>query len=285
MKSKNESWSWGKAFCFFGLIPACGIPFAFVRNFSHWQLFFILLGVCVPVFVIVDLLYPGFSVLKNLFAKPETEDPLNELRDYMDDLEEKCIELNGNISKLRSQATRVRRTIKQNAKEMEILSLKVDNARRTGNTKDEALALRQIGRLKSLNDKYGLMVDRLDDMLTMMGRIHEYTSYKLADTKNEFRMREQEYRAISSGYSAMMNAHDIMDGGQDSTGYDTANEKLQEELHAKIAEMETFMELSQPLFDDMEMHATANRLEGEKIYNRIMKEGNALLTRINGSGL
>ncbi len=245
-------------------------------SYPFWKLFLEILGIGAPLFVAVDLLLPGHSYIKSLFSKP---DPLDDLREYVDDLRDKCMELNGNIQKLKAQTVKIKRIIKQNNKEIDRLTISVDMARKNLKAADEALALNQIGRLDGLNAKYAKMLGQMDDLGAMLHKVQEYTSYKLADAQNEVRMREQEYNAVSSGYSAMMNAKDIMDGENDEMMVSAA-EKINAEIHAKLAEMEVFMELSEPLFSDLNMQKTIDRMEGERIYERIMQEGQILLDKI-----
>ncbi len=245
-------------------------------SFPFWKLFLEILGIGAPLFAAVDLLLPGHSYIKSLFSKP---DPLNDLREYVDDLRDKCMELNGNMQKLKAQTVKTKRIIKQNTKEIDRLTISVDMARKNIKPTDEALALNQIGRLDALNAKYTQMLGRMDDLYAMLHRVQEYTSYKLADAQNEVRMREQEYNAISSGYSAMMNAKDIMDSEGDEVMLSAA-QKLNDDLHAKLAEMEVFMELSEPLFSDLNVQKSIDRMEGERIYERIMLEGQAFLDRV-----
>lgn len=275
---KNANWGIIKPVVWMVSVLAAEFILCFTSpsSFPFWKLFLEILGIGAPLFAAVDLLLPGHSYIKSLFSKP---DPLDDLRDYVDNLKEKCVELNGNMQKLKAQTVKTKRIIKQNTKEIDRLTISVDMARKNIKPTDEALALNQIGRLDALNAKYTQMLGRMDDLYAMLHRVQEYTSYKLADAQNEVRMREQEYNAISSGYSAMMNAKDIMDSEGDEVMLSAA-QKLNDDLHAKLAEMEVFMELSEPLFSDLNVQKSIDRMEGERIYERIMLEGQAFLDKV-----
>jgi hypothetical protein len=121
------------------------------------------------------------------------------------------------------------------------------------------------------------ITDGVSDVATVVG-----SGCKLNDTKNEIRMKKQEFAAISSGYSAMVNAKNIMNGNyQQNEMYDSAIESLTNDLHVKIAEMDNFMQLSQPLFDDLDLQNETYKLEGAQLYEKIMTEGKAFLDKID----
>ena len=209
-------------------------------------------------------------------------DPIKILESYVKTLENNFNELNDNIAKLRRQIVKMKDTIKQNNREIEKSTRIIDEAQRQGRSEVVAVHYNQIGRLHKLNEKYALMVGRMDDLNNVLIKMHSYSSFKLNDTKNEIRMKKQEFAAISSGYSAMVNAKNIMNGNyQQNEMYDSAIESLTNDLHVKIAEMDNFMQLSQPLFDDLDLQNESYKLEGAQLYERIMTEGKAFLDKID----
>ena len=52
-------------------------------------------------------------------------------------------------------------------------------------------------------------------------------------------------------------------------------------LNIIIAEMDNFMQLSQPLFNDLDLQNEAYKLEGAQLYEKIMTEGKAFLDKID----
>lgn len=247
---------------------------------------FALLGLIV--FVITDkrarnLVSYGFKWLMRKITGLFTElDPIKILESYVKTLEKNFNELNENIAKLRRQILKIKDTIKQNNKEIERATRIIDEAQRQGRSEVVAVNYNQIGRLHKLNEKYALMVGRMDDLNNVLIKMHSYSSFKLSDTKNEIRMKKQEFAAISSGYSAMINAKNIMNGNfQQNEMYDSAIENLTSDLHTKIAEMDNFMQLSQPLFNDFDLQNEAYKLEGAQLYEKIMTEGKAFLDKID----
>ncbi|MCR5453774.1 MAG: hypothetical protein K6F33_02150 [Bacteroidales bacterium] len=240
------------------------------------------------VFIITDkrarnLVSYGFKWLMRKITGLFVElDPIKVLESYVETLEKNFNELNANISKLRRQIVKIKETIKQNNKEIERTTRIIDEAQRQGRSEVVAVNYNQIGRLHKLNEKYALMVGRMDDLNNVLIKMQSYSSFKLSDTKNEIRMKRQEFAAISSGYSAMVNAKNIMNGNyQQNELYDNAIENLTMDLHTKIADMDNFMQLSQPIFNELDIQNEAYKLEGEKLYEKIMTEGKAFLDKID----
>jgi hypothetical protein len=114
--------------------------------------------------------------------------------------------------------------------------------------------------------------------------MHTYSSYKLTDTRNEIRMKKQEYNAISSGYSAMRNAQNILQGNfQQTELYDRATQELAADLSLKIADMDNFMALSSDVFKEMDFQNSIYQTKGMEIFDKITTEGKAFLDKIEYS--
>lgn len=229
-----------------------------------------------------NLVSYGFKWLMRKITGLFTElDPMKVLKKYVADLEKNLQSLKDNMSKLHTQIAKIRDIIKQNNREIMKSTRLVDEAKRQGRSEVVAVNFNQIGRLNKLNEKYALMVGRMDDLNNVLIRMHSYSSYKLADTKNEIRMKEQELQAVSSGYSAMLSAKNIMEGNfQQNEMYEAATDALAQDLHTKIAEIDNFMQLSSPIFEELDLQKTINQLEGENIYDKILTEGKAFLDKV-----
>lgn len=226
----------------------------------------------------------GFCWVRDKIAQTfgQERNPLDLLREYVASLERNFRDLSENISKLRAQIARIKDIIKQNNHEISRSTRLIDEAKRQERHEVVAVNYNQIGRLNKLNEKYALMVGRMENLNDVLIKMHQYSSFKLNDTKNEIRMKEQEFAAISSGYSAMENAKTILSG---NSGYDEmyakAAEALCDDLHAKIAEMDNFMQLSSSLFDEMDLQKAIYQLEGENMYEKVMSEGQAILDKVD----
>lgn len=225
-----------------------------------------------------------FNVIKDKVKEWITpkEDPMTLLKRYVDDLERNFRNLQTHISKLHTQMAKIKDIMKQNSNEIARSSRLIDEAKRQGRNEVVAVNYNQVGRLTKLNEKYALMMGRMEELNDVLVKMHTYSSYKLNDTKNEIRMKEQEMQALSSGYYAMMSAKNIMEGDYAQNNvYAEATEQLTIDLHTKIAELDNFMQLSSPMFDDMDMQRTLSQLEGENYYEKLMAEGRAFLNNVD----
>lgn len=210
------------------------------------------------------------------------EDPMVLLKKYVQDLERNFRNLQTHISKLHTQMAKIKEIMKQNSSEISRSTRLIDEAKRQGRGEVVAVNYNQVGRLTKLNEKYALMMGRMEELNDILVKMHTYSSYKLNDTRNEIRMKEQEMQAISSGYYAMMSAKNIMEGDYTQTAvYEQATEELTHDLHTKIAELDSFMQLSSPMFDDIDMQRTLSQLEGENYYEKLMAEGRAFLNNVD----
>ena len=209
-------------------------------------------------------------------------DPIKILENYVTELDKNFKVLGDNIAKLRTNITKLKDTIGQNNKEILKSAKLIEEAQRQKRPEVIAVNTNQIGRLKALNQKYGVMVSKMEDLNNVLIKMHSYSSYKLTDTKNEIRMKKQEYAAISSGYSAMRNAQNILEGDYArNERYEAATEALAQDLSVKIAEMDNFMELSQTIFEDMDLQNSIYQMEGMKMFDEITSKGKAILDKLD----
>ncbi len=217
-------------------------------------------------------------------------DPIKILEKYVEDLDKNYRLLGENISKLRNQIDKLKENIKVNNNEILRNHRLIAEAQKQGRPEVVAVNSNQIGRLDALNQKYGSMVGKLEELNSVLIKMHTYSSYKLTDTRNEIRMKKQEYNAISSGYSAMKNAQSILQGNfQQTEMYDKATQDLAADLSLKIADMDNFMELSSDVFKEMDFQNNIYQAKGMEIFDKITTEGKAFLDKIdyntNGSYL
>ncbi|MBR4266014.1 MAG: hypothetical protein IKQ46_08170 [Bacteroidales bacterium] len=228
--------------------------------------------------------YSWNSLVKKITSLFTELDPIKILEKYVEDLDNNYRALGENISKLRIQIDRLKENIKVNNNEIIRSHKLIAEAQRQGRPEVVAVNSNQIGRLDALNKKYGSMVSKLEDLNSVLIKMHTYSSYKLTDTRNEIRMKKQEYNAISSGYSAMRNAQNILQGNfQQTELYDRATQELAADLSLKIADMDNFMALSSDVFKEMDFQNSIYQTKGMEIFDKITTEGKAFLDKIEYS--
>ncbi|MBQ3655830.1 MAG: hypothetical protein II956_03135 [Bacteroidales bacterium] len=225
----------------------------------------------------------GFKSLMRWITSWFTElDPIKILESYVEELDKNFKLLGDNIAKLRSNIAKLRDTINTNNREITKSVKLIEEAKRQNRQEVIAVNSNQIGRLKALNQKYGAMVGKMEDLNNVLIKMHSYSSYKLTDTKNEIRMKKQEFSAISSGYSAMRNAQNILEGDYArNERYEAATEALAQDLSVKIAEMDNFMELSSSIFEEMDLQNSIYQAEGMKMFDEITSKGQAILDKLD----
>ena len=225
----------------------------------------------------------GFKSLMRWITSWFTElDPIKILESYVDELDKNFKLLGDNIAKLRTNIAKLKDTININNKEITKSVKLIEEAKRQNRQEVIAVNSNQIGRLKALNQKYGVMVGKMEDLNNVLIKMHSYSSYKLTDTKNEIRMKKQEFSAISSGYSAMRNAQNILEGDYArNERYEAATEALAQDLSVKIAEMDNFMELSSSIFEEMDLQNSIYQAEGMKMFDEITLKGQAILDKLD----
>ena len=225
----------------------------------------------------------GFKSLMRWITSWFTElDPIKILESYVDELDKNFKLLGDNIAKLRTNIAKLKDTININNKEITKSVKLIEEAKRQNRQEVIAVNSNQIGRLKALNQKYGVMVGKMEDLNNVLIKMHSYSSYKLTDTKNEIRMKKQEFSAISSGYSAMRNAQNILEGDYArNERYEAATEALAQDLSVKIAEMDNFMELSSSIFEEMDLQNSIYQAEGMKMFDEITSKGQAILDKLD----
>ena len=232
-----------------------------------------------------NLIVYGFKSLMRWITGLFTElDPIKILESHIEELDRNFKMLGDNIAKLRNNMIRIKETRDSNNKEILRATKLIEEAKRQNRQEVVAVNYNQIGRLKALNQKYDVMIGKMENLNNVLIKMHTYSSYKLADTRNEIRMKKQEYSAISSGYSAMENARNILEGNfSRNERYDAATDALAADLSTKIAEMDNFMELSSGIFRDMDLQNSIYKVEGMEMFDEITNKGKAILDKLDSS--
>ncbi len=205
-------------------------------------------------------------------------DPIKILETYIEHLYNNLRQMDIHIAKLKGQVSKLKGTIDENVKEME-QSLKIAEAAKKKNDMElVAINTRQYGRLKESNEKYNVLLSKMDLLYKVFSKIYKNSNYLIKDTENEVRMRKQEYIAIKAGHSAMKRAINIIQGDPDKKMmFDMATEAVVEDVHNKIGEMERFIELSGSFIDSIDLQNGIYEQEGLELLEKMEKEGASML--------
>ncbi|MBN1251749.1 MAG: hypothetical protein JXR51_04590 [Bacteroidales bacterium] len=205
-------------------------------------------------------------------------DPIGILKSYIEYLYNNLKEMNAQIAKLKGQISKLARLIETNKKEMEDNMKMAEQAKKKNNMELVAINTRQFGRLKETNERYIVLLNKIQLLYKVLSKIHANSGYLIKDTENEVRMREQERIAIKAGHSAMKSAMNIISGDPDrKMMFDMATEMIVEDVHNKIGEMERFIEVSGSFIDSIDLQNGVYEQEGIDLLEKMEKEGMSFL--------
>ncbi len=243
---------------------------------------FVVLGVMLYV-----LLDPNFrnlvwymykSVMRWITGMFVQINPVLILESYIDYLYKNLKEMDTHIGKLKGQVAKLRRIIEDNRREMEENLKMAEAAKKKNNMELVAINTRQFGRLKESNERYGVLLGKMELLYKVLAKIYKNSEYLIKDTENEVRMRKQEAAAIKAGHSAMRRAMNIIKGDPDKKMiFDMATEALVEDVHNKIGEMERFIELSGSFIDSVDLQNGVYEQQGLELLEKMEKEGVSFL--------
>lgn len=263
-------------------VPILAFMISLLKNVFTTIILFVVLGILLYVFLdpkfrnLIWYMYKSFMRwVTSVFVQI---DPIRILESYIDHLYDKIREMDVHIAKLKGQISKLKGTINKNKKEME-QSLKIaEQAKKKKDMELVAVNTRQFGRLKDSNERYQTLLNKMQLLYKVLAKIYKNSNYLIQDTENEVRMRKQEYIAIKAGHSAMKRAMSIIQGDPDKKMmFDMATEAVVEDVHAKIGEMERFIELSGSFIDSVDLQNGIYEQEGLELLEKMEKEGISML--------
>jgi len=205
-------------------------------------------------------------------------DPIKILENYVEYLKKNMRQMNLHISKLKGQISQLKTTMVKNNREMEHSLKLAEQAKKQEKTELITLNTRQYGRLKESNERYEVLLKKMNVLYKVLTKIHVNSGYLIQDTENDVRMRKQELKAIKTSHSAMKRAMNIIQGDPDKRQiFDMATETVVEEIHTKIGEMERFIELSGTVIDSIDLQNGIYEQEGLELLEKLEKDGNSFL--------
>lgn len=236
------------------------LPFLIQQAENTLALSGMLAGLAAIVYVVLDpkarnLVWYAYKSLMRwitgLFVKV---DPIAILKSYIDDLENNLRNLSKQIGSLRGQMRQLKGLIDGNNAEIQRNMNIAEQAKQKQDDKNVALAARKAGRLQEANAKYDVLVKKMDLLYRVLTRMYENAEIMLDDTKDQIKVKEQEYLAIKTSHSAIRSAMSIISGDPDKRAlFDEALEVMAEDLGNKVGEMERFMDTSKNLLASIDL--------------------------------
>lgn len=181
-------------------------------------------------------------------------DPLSILKTYIEDLEKNLRQMSKQIGLLRGQIRQLRTTFDNNVSEIKKNMHLAEQAKKKQDDLNVTLATRKAGRLQDVNAKYEELLNKMEILYRILSKMYENSEVMLEDTRDQVQIKEQEYKAIKAGHSAIRSAMSILSGDPDQKAlFDQATEALADEVSAKVGEMERFMDTSRNLMASIDL--------------------------------
>lgn len=219
-----------------------------------------LAAIALVVFLVTDkrmrtlLSYAYKGLMRKITGVFVQLDPIGILKSYVESLQKNIISMREQIGKLRGQSRRLQTLISDNAKEIDN-QLKIAAAARKQSAEQAfILASRKAARLQESNEKYQVLLQKIDVLNRVLNRMHDNAEVLLEDTRDQVSLKEQERKAIRASHSAMKSAMSIISGDPDQRAmFDMAMEQIAEDVANKVGEMERFMELSSNFMNSVDI--------------------------------
>lgn len=193
-------------------------------------------------------------------------DPISILKSYIKDLEKNLRNLSKQIGQLRGQMRQLKGIMDTNKEDIRKNMQLAQQAQQTGDEKTLTLSARKAGRLQEANAKYEVLFGKMEGLYRMLTRMYENSEIMLEDTRDQVMIKEQEYKAIHAGHSAIRSAQSILKGDPDQRAmFDMALEQMAEDVSLKVGEMERFMDTSKNLMDSIDLQKGVFEDEGMRM--------------------
>lgn len=200
-------------------------------------------------------------------------DPISILKSYVEDLEDNLRNLSKQIGALRGQMRQLKGTMDGNSTEIRKNMAIADQAKKKDDEKSMTLAARKAGRLQEANAKYEVLYNRMEVLYRILTKMYENSEIVLEDTKDQIKIKEQEYLAIKAGHGAIRSAMSILSGDPDKRAlFDQALEAMADEVGQKIGEMERFMVTSRNLMESIDLQNGVFEEEGLHLLEKMERE-------------
>ncbi len=181
-------------------------------------------------------------------------DPIGILKSYIEELEGNLVEMRKQIGKLRGQVRHLKTLVATNEKEIRKQLKLARLAKETGKNQQMILSSRRAARLKESNEKYTVLLTKMDVLSRVLNRMHDNSEVLLEDTRDQVDLKIQERKAIRASHGAMSSAMSVINGNPDQRAmFDAALEHIADDVANKVGEMERMMDLSQEFMSSVDL--------------------------------
>lgn len=249
------------------------------------------IGLLISLAVIGVILYMAFdpkvravvgymykSIMRWITGIFVTIDPIGILKNYISDLEDNLSKMSKQIGSIKGQMRKLKTIVGTNNKDIENNMLIAKKAKEQGNQQAMLLSSRKAARLKESNSKYLALHKKMSILYKVLTKMYSNSEILLEDTKDQVKVKEQEYKAIRASHSAMRSAMSIIKGDSDKRAmFDQALEHVADDVANKVGEMEQFMEMSSDFMNSIDLQNGVFEEQGLKMLEEYEKKSTLLL--------
>jgi phage shock protein A len=237
------------------------------------------------VFAIVDprtrtlISYLYKSAMRRVTGLFVTIDPIGILKSYVEELEGNLQEMRKQIGKIRGQMRHLTTLIETNEAEVKKQLKLAALAKEKGKNQQMILSSRRAARLRESNQKYQVLLTKMEVLNRVLNRMHANSEVLLEDTRDQVDLRIQERKAIRASHGAMTSAMSVINGNPDQRAmFDQAMEAIASDVANKVGEMERMMDLSNDFMASVDLQNGVFADEGLRMLEEWEKKSELLLS-------
>ena len=246
----------------------------------------IILALGVLLYVALDpkmrnlLTYMYKSAMRKITSIFITIDPIGVLKNYIEDMEKNLANLNRQISTLMGQIRKLNTLYKKNEEEINHNLAIAKKAKETNDERHMLLSTRKAARLQDVNEKYHVLLKKMDILQRLLKKMYQNSEFLLEDTRDQVKVKEEERKAIRTSHSAMKSAMSILRGDKDKRMmFDEAVEHIADDIAAKVGEMERMMELSASFIESIDFENAVFEERGMEMLEQFEKKSTLMMLK------
>ncbi|TXF88930.1 hypothetical protein FUA23_12800 [Neolewinella aurantiaca] len=181
-------------------------------------------------------------------------DPIGILKSYIESLENNLQDMRKQIGKLRGQIRHLKTLVETNETEINKQLKLAKLAKERDKRQQMILSSRKAARLRESNQKYEVLLTKMDVLSRVLNKMHDNSEILLEDTRDQVELRIVERKAIRASHGAMSSAMSVINGNPDQRAmFDAAMEGIAEDVANKVGEMERMMDLSNEFMSSVDL--------------------------------
>jgi hypothetical protein len=181
-------------------------------------------------------------------------DPIGIMKNYVDHLKKKLVDMNRRISRLSGMIRACKEEIANNDQAKSGALGLVNEARRKGLTMVAAAQSRKAGRMAEANLTYQDLLAKMELLHRVLVKYQEVSTFLIEDMTQEVAVKERKRAMAKEAYSAMKSAMAIIHGDPSARQiYDMANEYVAADYAMRIGEIEDFVRMSDAFMQSIDL--------------------------------